>query len=99
MRGGKAAVGEKSEEGAPDAIAVRPAPDIDENAVAPRGDSEGVHLPVDAVECVEPLLQEWLGGNRQQYRGERPAVSRWGEKTVYLPGQMLAESVLRYCTR
>ena len=80
--GGKAVVGEKSEDGIADAIAVRLDPDTDENAVVPRGDSEGVRLPVEAVECVEPLLRERLGGNRQQYRGERPARCHVGAKKL-----------------
>lgn len=68
----------KNEDGAADEIAVRLVPNTDKNAVAPRGDSEEVRLPVEALECVEPLLQERQGGNRQQYCRERPAQSRAG---------------------
>jgi len=78
----KAAVGQKSEDGAADAIAVRLDPDTDENAVAPRGDGEGVRLSAETVECVDPLLRERLGGNRQQYRRERPARCRAGAQKL-----------------
>ncbi len=41
-------------------------------------------LKLEAVGCVDPLLRERLGGNRQQHRGERPARSRAGAKKLAL---------------
>ncbi len=37
------------------------------------GHGEGVRLPAEAVGRIKPVLQQWLGGDRQQYRGERAA--------------------------
>ncbi len=37
------------------------------------GHGEGVRLSTEAVGRVKPVLQQWLGGDRQQYRGERAA--------------------------
>ncbi len=81
------------------AVTVRLDTGSDEGTVAPLGHGEGVRLSTETVGRVKPVLQQWLGGDRQQYRGERAAWRSLGpEKTGCSPVQIQAENVRRSST-
>ncbi len=61
--------------------------DSDENTVASLGYGKSVRIPAETVGWPERVLQQWLGGNRQQHRRERLTGSgRRPEKLAALAG-------------
>ena len=78
--------GKKSQSCATDAVVVRLDTDSDENTVASLGYGKSVRIPAETEGRAKRVLQQWLGGNRQQHRRERLTGWAVGRKNWLFAG-------------